>query len=470
MLEDWAGEEKFREGLRIYLARHKYGNTCTKHLWAALEESTGLPVARVMSGWTKQKGFPLITVSETQRSADTVYLTLSQKKFSSNNSLTMDERKVRWDIPVKYETPQASPMEHIIMSGRFKPLTIKVKSRDDWIKLNTDSIGFYRTQYSEDLLKKLETAVETKDIKAIDRCQLQSDLFALVRCGSEKTERFMEFLKAYKTEDNYFVWDSISDSIGAMDVMLSNTDYYKKLNPYVVELFKEQYANLSWDKKPDEDGSTSLKRSLIISMLGVYGYEPVVAEAKKRFAEHVRGGTQIDADLRGPIYKTVAVSDQSDDEFKQFFEMYKKADSGAEKNRIGRAMGATDNPVQVAAVLAFALTSDVRIQDSVSIITGVTGSLAGRELAWQFFKDNKVELLNRYGSDYQIGRLVQGVTAGYADEAKAQEIEAFFEENTFPGTERSLKQALESVRVKAAWKQRDGQSIETYLTNAVSMN
>lgn len=93
MLHDWVGDVKFRDGLRLYLNRHKYGNTCTRDLWAALEEKSGLPVARVMSTWTKQKGFPLVTVSESQRTADSSYLTLSQKKFTANGTLSLQERK-----------------------------------------------------------------------------------------------------------------------------------------------------------------------------------------------------------------------------------------------------------------------------------------------------------------------------------------------------------------------------------------
>lgn len=93
MLHDWVGDEKFRDGLRLYLNRHMYSNTCTRDLWAALEERSGLPVGRVMSTWTKQKGFPLITVSETQRTSDSSYLTLAQKKFSANGSLSVLERR-----------------------------------------------------------------------------------------------------------------------------------------------------------------------------------------------------------------------------------------------------------------------------------------------------------------------------------------------------------------------------------------
>src|SRR6187397_3550334 len=36
MLESYLGEEPFREGIRRYMARHKFGNTTTADLWIAL--------------------------------------------------------------------------------------------------------------------------------------------------------------------------------------------------------------------------------------------------------------------------------------------------------------------------------------------------------------------------------------------------------------------------------------------------
>ena len=53
----------FRKGINLYLSRHSYKNTITDDLWAALEEVSSKPVGALMSNWTKQKGFPLISVS-----------------------------------------------------------------------------------------------------------------------------------------------------------------------------------------------------------------------------------------------------------------------------------------------------------------------------------------------------------------------------------------------------------------------
>ena len=49
--------------MNLYLNRHSYKNTLTEDLWAALEEASNKPVGAVMSTWTKQKGFPVISVS-----------------------------------------------------------------------------------------------------------------------------------------------------------------------------------------------------------------------------------------------------------------------------------------------------------------------------------------------------------------------------------------------------------------------
>ena len=49
--------------MRIYLNKHKYSNTETEDLWAALEQSSGEPVAQIMGTWTKQMGFPVVKAS-----------------------------------------------------------------------------------------------------------------------------------------------------------------------------------------------------------------------------------------------------------------------------------------------------------------------------------------------------------------------------------------------------------------------
>ena len=39
MLEQYLGEEEFRQGVSLYLTQHTYGNTETSDLWDAIEEA-----------------------------------------------------------------------------------------------------------------------------------------------------------------------------------------------------------------------------------------------------------------------------------------------------------------------------------------------------------------------------------------------------------------------------------------------
>lgn len=72
--------------MNLYLTRHQYGNTHTEDLWAALEESSSKPVKAVMPTWTKQKGFPVITVESSVQEDDVRTLVVSQTKFCAEAS------------------------------------------------------------------------------------------------------------------------------------------------------------------------------------------------------------------------------------------------------------------------------------------------------------------------------------------------------------------------------------------------
>src|SRR5260221_10437951 len=63
MIEGYLGQEKFREGIRLYMRRHKEANATADDLWAALAESSGQPILELANGWIRQTGYPLVSIS-----------------------------------------------------------------------------------------------------------------------------------------------------------------------------------------------------------------------------------------------------------------------------------------------------------------------------------------------------------------------------------------------------------------------
>lgn len=63
-----------------------------------------------------------------------------------------------------------------------------------------------------------------------------------------------------------------------------------------------------------------------------------------------------------------------------------------------------------------------------------------------------------------LARLVKRSTEDFASEERAKEIEEFFSKHDAPGCDRSLQQVCESIRVNAAWLERDRVSMQAYLS------
>ena len=62
-----------------------------------------------------------------------------------------------------------------------------------------------------------------------------------------------------------------------------------------------------------------------------------------------------------------------------------------------------------------------------------------------------------------MAQLVKSLTEDFTTEERAVEVEQFFLEHPHPGAERSILQALETIRLNAAWLQRDRQLLAEFL-------
>lgn len=107
---------------------------------------------------------------------------------------------------------------------------------------------------------------------------------------------------------------------------------------------------------------------------------------------------------------------------------------------------------------------EVRAQDTVFVIISVAMSKVGRELAWRFFVDNWSLFNDRY-KGYLLTRLIKFIGENFATEQSAKEIEEFFKVHEISGTERTVQQAVETIRLNEAWLKRDTDAIRKYLTN-----
>ncbi len=124
-----------------------------------------------------------------------VILKLNQQRFFVNGSSPDETENHLWKIPIKIITKSSYPNVHrdFLFEKRNDEINLGQIESTDWIKLNKNSIGIYRTQYSKEMLDNLIEPVKNKSIHPTDRLGLQDDVFNLVGCSNKQSKNFLYF-------------------------------------------------------------------------------------------------------------------------------------------------------------------------------------------------------------------------------------------------------------------------------------
>lgn len=463
MLHEYIGDEDFRLGMKMYLTKFQHRNASTEDLWASLEEASSKPIGAMMNTWTKQMGFPLICVKEEQQGDDRV-LTLTQRKFCADGSYT-DDNGPFWMIPVAISTSEApgSARMTLLMDVGVKTAELKNVKSEQWVKLNPGTLGFYRVQYSSEMLDRLLPGIRDLSLLPVDRLSIQNDLFSLARAGVVSTVEVLRIMEAFVNEPNYTVWSDLSCNLSILSTLLSNTEFHDDILAFIRELFEPIANKLGWDPKGTEGHLDALLRGLVLGKLGKAGHIPTINEARERFKDHVSGKHILSADLKTPVYVTVLKHGDAHT-LETMLKLHKQADMSEERNRIERLLGAIPVPELIQKVLTFSLSEEVRPQDTVSVIGGVAGgSKHGRKAAWDFLRQNWDELHNRYQGGFLMSRLIKLTVEGFATEKMARDVKNFFDAHPAPSAERAVQQCCENILLNAAWLKRDAEAIHLYL-------
>ena len=172
MLEQHLGSDVFRDGVRLYLDRHRFGNAETTDLWKALAEAARQPIPEVMDGWIFHPGYPLVTVEPSGAG-----VRLSQRRFTYLEGAP----EGRWQVPIvlRAAVKRGEVGKHLLLDDQ--ELVVPLPAAADWVVVNAGGHGFYRVRYAPVLLKKLLGALGR--VAPIERFNLVSDCFALTQSG-----------------------------------------------------------------------------------------------------------------------------------------------------------------------------------------------------------------------------------------------------------------------------------------------
>ena len=463
MLETFLGEETFQKGLHGYLSANQYANARTEDLWAALEEASGQPVTAIMNTWVKQMGYPVLQ-AETHRHEGARHIGLNQRRFLYDHLLDEgEEDPTLWQVPVSVASARDSDKVSLLMDQRDADVEVdKDAGSEGWVKVNAGQTGFYRVNYSPEDWTRLQGAVEALELPSIDRLGLQNDAYAMVRAGFLPATQFLSLAEAYKAETDTSVWSDLATNLRGMENLLFDEPCIDQYQGFARGLFERIAGQVGWDAGANEGHLDSLRRGIVLGQYGAYGDSGTIAEAKGRFDRFLSDPASLHPDLKGVVYGLVA---QEGDEstYDTLWRLEREADLHEERMRLLGALTRFQSSELLQDMLERSLSSEVRSQDSVLVIVSLAGNRHGKDLAWEFIKENWEELDRRYGrGGFAIMRLV-GVTGSFTTPERAREVEEFFNSHPAPSAERTIQQSLERIRLNATWLERNRQDIAGWL-------
>ncbi len=462
MLEQFLGEPSFRRGIRTYLRTLRYGNARTPDLWRALGAASRKPVGAIMGTWTRQTGFPLLDV-RVARTDGEARIRLTQTRFLLDHILHASRDTTRWKVPLQIARAGSPRVTRFVMGRRTESCVLgrsRAPPGRDWIKVNAGHAGFFRVNYPPEEWDRLEQAILSGGLPVEDRIGLHSDAHQLMRAGYLPATRLLEFSRAYRGEDDAYVWQGIANSMQDLETLVSDEPYLGRFDAYARDLYGGAASRAGWDPKPSEEFLGALQRTVVIGAMGHYGDRATLDEAASRFERYLQDPSNLRPELREVVYGLVA-QEADDATYETLWDLERKATLQEEQVRLLVALSQVRDPRLLQETLRRSLTDAVRSQDGYLILynAGVRRPSAGRDLTWSFIKANWDELRRRYAESGYLLKVIVMVAQQFTTAEAADDVRRFFRAHETPAVTRTVRQSVEKIRLNAAWRKKNGRSV-----------
>ncbi|KAK1832903.1 mitochondrial aminopeptidase 2 [Podospora conica] len=457
MISTYLGEDVFLEGVRQYLKKHAYGNTQTGDLWASLAEASGKSVEEVMDVWTKNIGYPVVTVTE--KDENTIHL--KQNRFLRTGDTKPEEDKVIYPVFLGLRTKDGVN-EELILNDREGDFKVPA----DFFKLNANHTGLYRTSYTPKRLEKLGIAAKEGLLSVEDRAGMIADAGALATSGYQKTSGVLSFLKGFSTEPEFVVWNELIARVASVQGawMFEDQEIKDGIKAFLKDLTSPKVHELGWEFTKEDGHIQQQFKAMLFGSAGLTGDQAVIDSAKEMFKKFAAGDkAAVHPNIRNSVF-SMALKYGGVEEYDAVLRTYRESTSADERNTALRCLGRSEDPALIKRTLDLLFSGEVKDQDIYMPTAGLRAHPKGVEALFTFMTENWDELVKKLPPALSLlGSMVTICTSGFTQADQLARVEKFFADKSTNGFDQSLAQSLDAIRSKISWLERDRDDVATWL-------
>merc|ERR1712142_1183970 len=400
----------------------------------------------------EREHFPLLKVTWT-KDGDNVNMKFHQVYYygkEGDEQFNMDHQpESAWPLNLKIfrKGKQEGNVSMNSVGGEMKFCSF---TDQDWVFV--DGMDFFRTEYDEEMLEHLMMGVRDHSLPSTCRMRLQNDLFALTRDSRMSLHRLIKYLMDYVNEPDYYIWLDMVRNFESMHQLLQNKRSYDIWVKFAVPFFHNIWKNVGWDRKQNEQPIMTMLRGELLAVLGRFGDHEIVLEARRRFHHFMKHREYLDTNIRYGVYVTVLANENGRETFDQLMKMYESVQWKEERNRMQEAFGSVKRRNLLREVARLSMSRTVCKQDCARILRGMTHSLQGRDVAWQFYKNHWQWFDTQFRYTPMEVEIIKLLVHKFAAADQLEDVQKFFENHMPSCGYRFLQKYYWRIKFNMEWK------------------
>jgi aminopeptidase N len=458
-IENYVGPEVFRKGVGSYLRKFSFANAAGEDFWNEVARATGKPVDRIMKPFIEQAGVPVVKIdARCQGSATNV--ALHQDRFVTLGGPPLSVSPL-WAIPVCFKTPgtqQCNLLERRDQSASLPACSMNVFG-------NANGRGYYFSEYPPETASAIARTARTS-LAPAERLTLLGDEWWMTRAGRHDVGVYFDIASLHASDETPSVIEQIGRSLGtAHDAIVQPSDA-PRFEEWVRRRFGPELMTLGLPGSASDSDDRQSRRATLLALVGVTGNSPDVQRQTRDLAlKYIADPMSVPPTLASTALAVAAYGGDA-----MLYDLYmaqlpKLTGKPEEYYRFFNALPSFRDPALVQRTLRFAISTDVRTQDTASLIGGLISRTSSQDAAWAFAKENWDTLTRTLGVFQGIPRIA-GAVGAFCSREKRAEVEQFFKEHPVPAAERTLRQAFERIDSCVAVKERQAPAASAWLASA----
>ncbi len=454
MLERYVGEQRFQDGVRLHIERHRDSTATAEEFIASVAEgSDRAEIGAAFRSFIEQPGVPLVAVALDCGGNKGPRLHLRQSRYAPlGSAIRPDDGE--WKIPfcVAYQAGGARGSSCTLLDRREQSVALAAPSCPTAVHPNADGAGYYRFALDESGWTRLIAAVAT--MSPAEALALGDSLDAAFRAGVLSASLYVSGLAALADHDAWDVSIASTQYLEAITQVIG-ADQLPQVEPALHRIVAPRYARVGGGT----DSSSELLRKQLQRFMIVIAKDQAMRRPLAAQAAAIVG---LDGDpdpSAAPMGEwetilSVGVQDIGEPFFDRLLQQAIESDDPAFRGIATGALARVEDPALVRKLEAAVLADHFKGTEMIGILFRQMVRPATTEATYAWLRQNDLRILGMIPETFRSS-IVPALGGSFCSKDRAEEWSAFVRSHAslIPGYERGLAQTVEGIRLCAALRE-----------------